>query len=135
LRKTNSLVNSNQWKWLKTKKANATVPFDAIGEALAELMDIKRWLFESGIRSGNSKHARDLLDEVRDCVRCVREGLQMQLRDRSLKDMTPEQAQQAIYGCQILEDSLRGSLPRTLSLIAHSATPSGLTAEQLANDQ
>jgi hypothetical protein len=81
---------------VKKRKANAAVPFDAIGEDLVKLMDIKRGLIESGIRSGNSKYARDLLDEVREFVRCVREGLQMQLRDRTLKDMTPEQAQQAI---------------------------------------
>jgi hypothetical protein len=89
----------------------AILPFDAIGKDLAKLMDIKRRLIELGIRSGNSEHARDLLDEVRAFVRCVREGLETQLRDRSLKDMTPEQAQQAIYGCKIFEESLQATYP------------------------
>jgi hypothetical protein len=89
----------------------ATLPFDAIGKDLAKLMEIKRRLIELGIRSGNSEHARDLLDEVRAFVRCVREGLETQLRDRSLKDMTSEQAQQAIYGCKIFEESLQATYP------------------------
>jgi hypothetical protein len=92
------------------KKENAaTLPFDVIGKDLGKLMDIKRRLIELGIRSGKSEHARDLLDEVRAFVRCVREGLETRLHDRILRDMTSEQAQQAIYGCQIFEESLQAT--------------------------
>lgn len=67
------------------KKPAVTIPFDAIGANLAKLMDVKRRLIEASIRSGNSDYARDILDEVRDYVRCVREGLEAEYRDGSLK--------------------------------------------------
>jgi hypothetical protein len=93
------------------KKTGVSIPFDAIGENLARLMDVKRRLSETSIRTGNSDYARDILDEVRDYVRCIREGLEAEYRDGSLKDMTPARARQAIYGCQILEETLQARYP------------------------
>jgi hypothetical protein len=46
--------------------------------------------------------------------RQFRRKLETQLHDRRLDDMTPEQAQQAqqaIYGCRIFEQSLRAHYP------------------------
>jgi hypothetical protein len=93
------------------KEGNASARFDAIGEDLAKMLDIKRRLIESGIRGGNPEYARRILDDIRNFVRSVREELETQLRDRSLEDMTPNEAQQAIYGCQIFEESLRSDYP------------------------
>jgi hypothetical protein len=89
------------------KRNNASIPFDAIGEDLAKVLDIKRRLVETGIQCGDPEYARGILDEVRNFVRCVREELETQLHHRSLEDMTPKQAQQAICGCRIFEESLR----------------------------
>jgi len=89
------------------KKRKATVPFDAKGEALAKVLDVKRRLIEIAIQRGDPQYARRILDDARNFVRCVREGLEMGLRDRSLEDISPEMAQEAIYGCQIFEESLR----------------------------
>jgi hypothetical protein len=84
---------------------------ETIGEILARLMDVKRQLLEAAIASGDLEHARDLIDGVRIFVRYVREDLEIQLRDGTLEEMTPEQAQQAIYGAQILEGSLQSDYP------------------------
>jgi hypothetical protein len=80
---------------------------ETIGEILARLMDVKRQMIEAGIASGDLESARNLIDGVRIFVRYVREDLENQLRDGRLKDMSPEQAQQAIYGAQLLEGSLK----------------------------
>jgi hypothetical protein len=88
------------------KEGSAPVPFDAISEDLAKVRDIKRRLIESGARRGNPEYARWILYDVRNFVRSVREELETQMRDRSLKNMTPKEAQRAIYGCQVVEASL-----------------------------
>ena len=93
------------------KRNNAPVSFGAIGEDLAKVLNIKRRLIETGIRCGKPEYARGILDEVRNFVRSVREELETQLHDRSLEDMTPKQAQQAIHGCRIFEESLRAHHP------------------------
>jgi hypothetical protein len=93
------------------KRNNASVPFDAIGEDLAKVLNIKRRLVETGMRCGNPEYAREIIDDVRNFVQSVREELETQLHDRSLEDMTPEQAQQAICGCRIFEESLRADYP------------------------
>jgi len=93
------------------RKRNAPISFDAIGDTLAKLMDVKRRLIEAGIESGDLGPARELLESVRDFLGCLREDLAEQLRDGSLEDMTPEQAQQAIYGVLILEGSLQAEYP------------------------
>jgi hypothetical protein len=97
--------------YMARKRNNTSVAFDAIGEDIAKVLDIKRRLIETGIRSGNPEYARAILDDVRNFVRAVREELEAQLHDRSLEDMTPNQAQQAIYGCRIFEESLRAHYP------------------------
>jgi hypothetical protein len=48
-------------------------PFDAIGEDLAKVLDIKRWLIESGIRRGDPEYARGILDDIPRFVRSVRD--------------------------------------------------------------
>lgn len=54
------------------KKTAVTIPFDAIGETLAKLMDVKRRLIKASIRSGNPDYARAILsrliDQSRDLV-------------------------------------------------------------------
>jgi hypothetical protein len=86
-------------------------PPDAIGDTLAKVMDVKRRLIEAGIQRGDLGPARELFEGVRDFLRCLREDLAEQLCDGSLEDMTPEQAQQAIYNVQILEGSLQADFP------------------------
>jgi hypothetical protein len=76
------------------------------GEILARLMEIKRQMIEAGIASGDLGPAREAIDGVRIFVRCLREDLENQLRDGTLKNMTPEQAREAIYNTKILEGSL-----------------------------
>jgi hypothetical protein len=81
------------------------------GEILARLMDVKRQMIEAGIASGDLGPARETIEGVRIFVRYLREDLENQLRNGTLKDMTPEQARQAIYGVKILEDSLQADHP------------------------
>jgi hypothetical protein len=83
---------------------------ETIGEILARLMDVKRRMIEAGIASGDLGPAREVIDGVRIFVRYLREDLEKQLRDGTL-DMTPEQAQQAIYNTQLLEGSLLSDFP------------------------
>ena len=90
------------------KKRNAP---ETIGEILARLMDVKRQMLEAGIASGDPGPARELIEGVRIVVRYLREDLEKQLRDGTLTDMTLAQAQQAIYGAQILEGSLLTDFP------------------------
>jgi hypothetical protein len=67
-------------------------------------MDVKRRMIEAGIASGDLGPAREVIDGVRIFVRYLREDLENQLRNGTLKDMTPEQAREA--NTQILEGSL-----------------------------
>jgi len=97
------------------KKAVVTIPFDAIGENLARLMDVKRRLIETSIRSGNSDYARDILDEVRDYVRCVREGLEAEYRDGSLKDMTPARHSRQYMAIRFLRTAYRRSIQNSVT--------------------
>ena len=41
------------------------------------------------------------------------EGLETGLRDGSLEDMTPEQAQEAIYAIRIFQGTLQGDYPES----------------------
>ena len=85
------------------RKRNAP---ETTGEILARLMDVKRRMIEAGIASGDLGPAREVIDGVRIFVRYLREELENQLRDGTLKDMTPEQAREAIHNTLILEGSL-----------------------------
>ncbi len=80
---------------------------ESIGKDLAKMMDLKRRLIEIGNRCEDPQFVVGMLEEFRNYVRSIRQGLETLLRERTLVDMTPEQAQQAIYACQILEDSLQ----------------------------
>ena len=84
---------------------------ETIGEILARLMDVKRQTIEAGIASGDLGSAREVIDGVRIFVRYLREDLENQLRNGTLKDMTPEQAQEAIYNTKILGGSLLSDFP------------------------
>jgi hypothetical protein len=95
------------------KKNDAPIRFDLIGGDLAKMLDIKRRLIEAGIERGDPQYARRILDDLRNFVGFVREELEAQFREGNVEDMTPEKAQQAIYGCQIFEDSLRADYPES----------------------
>ena len=84
---------------------------ESIGAILARLMDVKRQMIEAGIASGDLGAAREVIDGVRIVVRYLREDLENQLRNGTLEDMTPEQAQEAIYNTQLLEASLLMDFP------------------------
>ena len=45
------------------KRNNASVPFDAIGEDLRKVLDVKRRLIETSIRCRNPEYAHGILDE------------------------------------------------------------------------
>ena len=74
------------------RKRNAP---ETIGEILARLTDVKRQMIEAGIASGDLGPAREVIEGVRIFVRYLREDLENQLRNGTLEDMTPEQAQEA----------------------------------------
>jgi hypothetical protein len=84
---------------------------ESIGEIIARLMDIKRKIIEAGIASGDLGPAREVIEGVSTAVRLLREELENQLRNGTLEDMTPEQAQEAINNTKILEGSLKADFP------------------------
>jgi hypothetical protein len=84
------------------KRKKTPIPFDALGADLAKMLAVKRKLIENDPES-----ARRILEDVGNFLRCLREDLEILLREGRLKDMSPENAQAAIYGIQIFEDSLR----------------------------
>jgi hypothetical protein len=93
------------------RQRSARKPFDTVGEDFAKIIDIKRRLIEAGVQRGDLAPAREILESLRHFLRCLREDLSAHLREGSIKDMTPEQAQQAIYAIQLLEGSLQADYP------------------------
>jgi hypothetical protein len=67
----------------------------------------QRRLIEASIQCGDPAYARRVVAKLRTRVRWVREGLEIGLREGDLGDLTPDIAQQAIDGCQILESTLQ----------------------------
>lgn len=93
------------------KKKKKPIPYDAIGADLAKMLDVKRRLIDSCRKSGDEEYARRVIDDIGRFLRCLREDLEEQLREDRLENMSPENAQAAIYGIQIFEDSLRADYP------------------------
>jgi hypothetical protein len=87
---------------------------ETIGEILARLMDVKRRMIEAGIASGDLEPARNVIDGGRIFVRYLREDLENQLRNGTLEDMTPEQAQQAHLQHPSRPSAHSAELPRCL---------------------
>jgi len=91
----------------KAKRKEKPIRLDLIGRDLAKLLDAKRRMIDN-----DPDFARATLDDLRNFVRSVREELETDLRRGTLEEnMTPEKAQQAIYNCQIFEDSLQADSP------------------------
>jgi hypothetical protein len=91
----------------KEQDGSTDLPPGAIGADLAKMLAAKKKLIENGIKTGDPESARRVLDDVGTFFRCLQEGPEIQLREGRLKDMSPENAQAAIYAIQIFEDSLR----------------------------
>jgi len=91
---------------VKTRKAKS-IDFELIGKDLAKILDVRRRLIEGGFHRGDSDYARRALEDIRTYIRLVRQGLETQLGDGDLDGLTPENARQAIYSCQIFEDRLQ----------------------------
>jgi hypothetical protein len=96
----------------KGKEKDSPIDFEALGKTLAKLSDVKRRFMEASERCDDEAFARSKIEEVRTFTRMVREGLEAQLHDGELENLTPAAAQQAIYGCQILEAILQGDAQR-----------------------
>jgi hypothetical protein len=91
----------------RKKQRKRPIDFDQVGQSLAKLIDVKQQLIEASIACGDRPYARRFVAKIRTRVRLIREGLETGLREGDLGDLTPELAQQAIYGCQILESTLQ----------------------------
>ena len=91
----------------KQKKTSTPIDLDAVGKTIAELLAIKGRLIGASAQAGDQDFACQTLEDARTYVRMIREGLEIELRDGGLQDLTPEAAQQAIHGCQMLEESLQ----------------------------
>jgi hypothetical protein len=94
------------------RKRHKPIDFVKVGQTLAKLQDVKRRLIEASAHCGDPGFARWILEDARTYVRMIREGLEIGLREGDLQDLTPQNAQQAIYGCRILEDSIQADAER-----------------------
>jgi hypothetical protein len=78
-----------------------------IEEHLGQLRDVKRRLVEAGMwNSEASADAREILRNACSYLRIMRENLESNLLDRTLEDMTPEQALEAIGAMKLMEAEL-----------------------------
>lgn len=91
----------------KNKKRRRPIDFDEVGKTVAKLLDVKRRLIRASLQWGDEAFAHRTLEQVRSHVQIIREGLEIGLREGDLEGLTPEMAQQAIYGCHLLEASLQ----------------------------
>jgi hypothetical protein len=96
----------------KGNQKDLPIDFEALGRTLAKLSQVQRRFIEESQRCGDEAFARRKIEEVRSFTRMVREGLEAQLRDGELENLTPAAAQQAIYGCQIVEAMLQADVQR-----------------------
>jgi hypothetical protein len=104
--KTPRKVNPSTTK-KKTKRQETPIDLNVIGASLAKLLDVKRRLLQVAFRTDDLMFACAIILDVCNVLRVAREDLEQQLRDHELKHMSPEKAQQAIYGLRLFEDSLR----------------------------
>jgi hypothetical protein len=89
------------------KKNRKPIDLDQVGRSLAKIIDAKRRLMEASISCDDPAYARRFVAKLRTRVRMIRQGLEIALREGELGNFTYDIAQQAIYGCQILESTLQ----------------------------
>jgi hypothetical protein len=93
------------------KRRTRPIKYDKIGADLAKMLAVKRRLIETCTESGDEEYARRVIEDIGRFLQELRKDLEEQLREGRLEDMSPENAQAAIYGIQIFEGSLRADYP------------------------